>query len=100
MINKNKYFSFSTWESYGVVVHISTVDLSTKSGCIQLIEEAQKLGPIDAIVNLAVNLQDAIFENQTVDMFKASFIPKAYATKYLDEVTRKMCPDLRYATCN
>lgn len=78
-----------------MIVHISTVDLSTKAGCIQLIEEAQKLGPVDTIINLAVNLQDAIFENQTVDMFKASFTPKAYVTKYLDEVTRKMCPDLR-----
>lgn len=88
-------FFSSIWESYGVSVHISTQDLSTKQGCIHLIEEAHKLGPVDVIVNLAVNLQDAIFENQTADMFKASFTPKPYITKYLDEVTRKMCPDLR-----
>lgn len=86
---------FSIWESYGAIVHVSTIDLSTKSGCAQLIKEAQEIGPVEALYNLAVNLQDGVFENLTVDNYKASLTPKAYTTKYLDEVTRKNCADLR-----
>ncbi|CAH1979654.1 unnamed protein product [Acanthoscelides obtectus] len=84
-----------TWKSYGVEVHVSTSNVTTREGCVQLIKEAQKLGPIEAIYNLAVILQDAIFENQTVEQFTTSFGPKARATRYLDEITRKMCPDLK-----
>lgn len=62
-----------------------------------MIKEAQKLGRVDAVFNLAVCIKDALFVNQSVDMFKASLTPKAYVTKHLDELTRIMCPDLRYA---
>nr|CAI5841268.1 unnamed protein product [Callosobruchus analis] len=84
-----------TWKSYGVDVHISTANVTLKEGCVQLIKEAQKLGPIEAIYNLAVILQDAVFENQTPDAFTTSFGPKAIATRYLDEISREMCPDLK-----
>nr|CAH7737538.1 unnamed protein product [Callosobruchus chinensis] len=84
-----------TWKSYGVDVHISTANVTLKEGCMQLIKEAQRIGPIESIFNLAVILQDAIFENQTSDAFNTSFGPKARATRYLDEISREMCPDLK-----
>ncbi|KAJ8919481.1 hypothetical protein NQ315_002102 [Exocentrus adspersus] len=87
-------YRLNIWRSYGVVVKISTAPITTKNGCKQLIEESQKLGPIDAIFNLAVVLADAVFENQTKENFITSFGPKAYSTGYLDELTRQMCPDL------
>nr|AMK38868.1 fatty acid synthase 1 [Colaphellus bowringi] len=82
------------WRSYGVLVAISTSDVTTNDGCKELIEEANKLGPICAIFNLAAVLQDAAFENQNRKMYEISLAPKAYATKCLDEVSRSLCPEL------
>ncbi|KAJ3652436.1 hypothetical protein Zmor_018400 [Zophobas morio] len=84
------------WTTYGVEVRISTKDVTTERGCEDLIKEANELGPVDAIFNLAVVLKDALFENQTQENFEASLAPKARATLYLDRVTRKLCPKLRY----
>ncbi|XP_025154766.1 fatty acid synthase-like [Harpegnathos saltator] len=54
------------------------------------------MGPVDAIFNLAVVLKDSLYKNQTAESFKESFKPKAMATKMMDELSRKMCPDLRH----
>lgn len=35
-------------------------------------------------------------ENQSIEQFRNCFAPKACATQYLDELSRKMCPQLRY----
>lgn len=59
-------------------------------------EEAEELAPVGGIFNLAVALRDGIFTNLTKDKFEESFAPKAIATKYLDELSRKMCPKLEY----
>lgn len=40
-------------------------------------------------------MRDGLFENQTAELFKESFGPKAIATTYLDELSRKYCPDLK-----
>ncbi|KAJ3653406.1 hypothetical protein Zmor_012660 [Zophobas morio] len=84
------------WTTYGVEVKISVRDVTTERGCEDLINEATELGPVDAIFNLAVVLKDALFEDQTQETFETSLAPKARATLYLDRVTRKLCPKLRY----
>jgi uncharacterized lipoprotein YajG len=83
------------WRSYGVEVEISTRDVTTKQGCLDLIREATELGPIDAIFNLAVVLKDALLEDQTEETFRLSLAPKARTTIYLDQITREICPHLR-----
>lgn len=75
---------------------INTDDITTRSGCDKLFKQALKLGPIGGIFNLAVQLRDSILENQTTDKFVECMAPKAIATKYLDELARKMAPQLRY----
>ena len=89
--------NFSIWTTYGVEVKISTKDVTTERGCEDLIKEANELGPVDAIFNLAVVLKDALFENQTQENFQASLAPKSRATLYLDRITRKLCPKLRFS---
>ncbi|KAJ3652398.1 hypothetical protein Zmor_018367 [Zophobas morio] len=84
------------WKSYGVQVKVCTNDMTTEEKCEDLIKEANELGQIDAIFNLAVVLQDALFEDQTKENFLVSLIPKARATVYLDKISRKLCPKLRY----
>lgn len=48
------------------------------------------------IFNLAVQLRDSILDNQTPDKFQECLAPKAIATQYLDEISRKLCPFLKF----
>ncbi|KAJ8712849.1 hypothetical protein PYW08_008153 [Mythimna loreyi] len=83
------------WASYGAEIQISTHDVTTESGCEEMLQMALKMGPVDAVFNLAVILKDCIFQNQTPESFKTSFGPKALATMHLDKLTRKLCPGLK-----
>ncbi|CAH0548595.1 unnamed protein product [Brassicogethes aeneus] len=83
------------WKSYGALVNVNTDDITTKEGCEKLLKSANELGPVKAIFNLAVVLKDSIFENQSVESFRESYKPKALATKYLDELSRELCPNLK-----
>lgn len=71
-----------------------TSNVTEEQGCRELIEEASRLGSVGGIFNLAVALRDGMFENQNAKLFKESFGPKAVATRHLDEISRKLCPDL------
>jgi fatty acid synthase len=53
---KTGYQSFcvKTWRSYGATVVISVADITTKSGVRALLSEANRLGQVDAIFNLAM----------------------------------------------
>ncbi|XP_014484098.1 PREDICTED: fatty acid synthase-like, partial [Dinoponera quadriceps] len=85
------------WKSYGVNIQIiAGADASDPKDCAVILKSAAELGPVDAIFNLAVVLRDSIYKNQTAESFKESFKPKAMATKMLDKVSRKICPDLRH----
>ncbi|XP_037954847.1 fatty acid synthase isoform X2 [Teleopsis dalmanni] len=89
-------YRLALWKTYGCNVIVSTADVSIINGCHELISEAEKLGPVGGIFNLAVVLRDAIFINQTEQMFKESFVPKVVASKHLDEISRVNCPKLEY----
>ena len=85
------------WRSYGVKVIIGAgKDAAKRQDCEEILKTAAKLGPVDAIFNLAVVLKDGFFENQTVENFEESFKAKAWSTKQLDEVSRKLCPKLQH----
>ncbi|XP_050425474.1 fatty acid synthase [Adelges cooleyi] len=84
------------WESYGTNVVISTADITTEEGVKELLAQANKMGPVAGIFNLAVVLKDALFENQTEENFVASAGPKSIATVYLDKYSRTMCPQLKH----
>lgn len=79
----------------GVNVKILTNDVTTYNGCKEILDSANKMGPIISIFNLAVVLKDALIENQTVTNFKISFAPKAMATTRLDALSRILCPHLQ-----
>jgi len=84
------------WKSYGVNVLIITgADASSRKDCEFILNSAEKQGPVDAIFNLAVVLKDGICKNQTPESFEESFRGKAWSTKILDELSRKLCPQLR-----
>lgn len=71
-------------------------EIAKTEGCEKLLLSSLSYGRIVAIYNLAVILQDSIFENQTSEKFIESFLPKANATQFMDRLTRIHCPDLRH----
>lgn len=75
---------------------INTSDISTRKGCEELLQAAQSIGPVGGIFNLAVVLRDNILENQNSQKFAECLAPKADATLHLDQLSRKMCPQLRH----
>ncbi|KAL2719273.1 fatty acid synthase-like [Vespula squamosa] len=96
---KNGYqqMRIKRWESYGVNIKILVgLDAAKREDCEVIVKSATREGPVDGIFNLAVSLKDCICSNQTMESFEESFKGKAWATKRLDEVTRKLCPDLRH----
>ncbi|XP_071569274.1 fatty acid synthase-like isoform X1 [Temnothorax nylanderi] len=85
------------WRSYGVDVQIVTVDDNLKhEDCESILKFAEERAPVDAIFNLAVVLKDCIFQNQSPQTFEDSFKSKAWMTKKMDELSRKICPQLRH----
>ncbi|KAJ4448692.1 hypothetical protein ANN_00082, partial [Periplaneta americana] len=88
------------WHSYGVTVNISLADITSEEGVTTLLSEANKIGPVDAIFNLAMCvlsqvLQDSLLSNQTEASFAVCAGPKALATHLLDKLSRQMCPLLQ-----
>lgn len=95
---KNGYqrMKVELWKSYGVNVLIITgADASSRKDCEFILNSAEKQGPVDAIFNLAVVLKDSICKNQTPESFEEVLKAKAWATKMLDELSRRLCPQLR-----
>ncbi|XP_077270184.1 fatty acid synthase-like [Temnothorax americanus] len=85
------------WRSHGVDVQIVTVDDTLKhEDCESLLKFAEERAPVDAIFNLAVVLKDCIFQNQSPQTFEDSFKSKAWMTKKMDELSRKICLQLRH----
>ncbi|KMQ91191.1 fatty acid synthase, partial [Lasius niger] len=96
---KNGYqqMKIELWKSYGVKVSIiSNVDASDVGDCERILRTAEELGPVDAIFNLAVVLNDKICQNHTIKTFQEPFKAKAWATRNLDQLSRKMCLQLRH----
>ncbi|KFB44202.1 fatty acid synthase S-acetyltransferase [Anopheles sinensis] len=89
-------YRINTWKSYGVQVRISTEDISTENGCRRLLLQANEMGPVAGIFNLAVQLRDAIMENQSVDKFAECLAPKATATQHFDVISQELCPMLKH----
>ncbi|KAK0159820.1 hypothetical protein PV327_010892 [Microctonus hyperodae] len=85
------------WRSYGVrVIIISGKNAENHEDCAEILKTATELQPVDAIFNVAVVLKDKLWENQTPSQFEETFKPKAWSSKVLDELSRKLCPQLRH----
>lgn len=79
------------WQSIGVTVEISRADVRNLEGAKALIQDAEKLGPVGSLFNLAMVLRDGLFENQTPEMYKTVCDPKIQGTINLDLATRELC---------
>ncbi|XP_070161148.1 fatty acid synthase-like [Polyergus mexicanus] len=96
---KNGYqqMKIDLWKSYGVkVLILSNLDASNVNDCERILKTAEKLAPVDGMFNLAVVLNDKICQNHTVETFQEPFKAKAWTTKNLDRLSRKICLQLRH----
>lgn len=95
---KTGYQSLSVrrWREKGVKVLVSTSDATTEKGARRLLNEANELGPVGGIFNLAAVLRDAMMENQTEADFKTVSKPKVDGSKMLDVASRDLAPQLDY----
>ncbi|XP_043668271.1 fatty acid synthase-like [Vespula pensylvanica] len=96
---KNGYqrMRIKIWESYGVNIKILVgLDSAKQKDCELIVRTAIDKGPVDGVFNLLVSLKDGICRNQTPETFEESFKGKVWTTKHLDQITRKLCPDLRH----
>ena len=83
----------------GIQVLVSRHTSTSYNSAASLIEEANELGPVGGIFNLAMVLKDSILENQSVESFELVCQPKVNTTIYLDKLSRKLCPQLDYFIC-
>ncbi|XP_063931279.1 fatty acid synthase [Zophobas morio] len=84
------------WRESGINVLISTADATSDKGARRLLDEANNLGPVGGIFNLAAVLRDAMMENQSEADFKTVCNPKINASKQLDVASRALAPHLDY----
>ncbi|KAF5278088.1 hypothetical protein FQR65_LT03604 [Abscondita terminalis] len=82
------------WRAKGVTVVVSTTDATTEQGAIKLLKDANSVGPVGGIFNLAAVLRDAMMENQTEADFKTVTRSKIDSTKHLDTASRALAPHL------
>nr|WLW11093.1 fatty acid synthase 1 [Sitodiplosis mosellana] len=87
------------WSGRGVEVSIDTNDVTTLKGAQNLLKEANRLGPVGGIFNLAAVLRDGLLDDQTEADFKTVNVPKVDGTKHLDVASRDLCPLLDYFVC-
>ncbi|KAF2886168.1 hypothetical protein ILUMI_20005 [Ignelater luminosus] len=86
----------SRWRENGVKVLVSTSDATSINGARELINEANDLGPVGSILNLAVVLRDALIENTTQANFKIVTKSKIESTRHLDAASRVLASHLNY----
>ena len=86
-------------EEYGFEIRVIQRDCTDLIDAYEIIEEAEKMGPVGGIFNLAVNLADAMFENQSKDSFEKVSAAKIIGTQNLDYITRNRCPKLDHFVC-
>lgn len=84
------------WRNKGVCVQISTTDVSSIQGAGNLLKEANDLGPVGGIFNLAMILHNDLLKNQSEETFKMVCQPKIDVSKSLDLVSRKYATQLDY----
>jgi fatty acid synthase, animal type len=84
------------WRSYGVEIVTCSANVATKIGCKTMVADATKLGPIGGIFNLPTSHSDAEFAQLDHKVLEECVARKITTTKLLEEISRKLCPQLQY----
>ena len=87
------------FESYGGTIKVMKLDVADMDQAKELIIASEKVAPVGAIFNLALQLSDASFENQTIGKFNQVCSAKVNGTINLDIVSRELCNRLDHFVC-
>jgi fatty acid synthase len=77
---------------------VSKLDASNEDEAREIVFQAESMGKLGGVFNLAMVLSDALFNNQTIESFKKTCEGKVNATMNMDSLTRRSS-DLEYFIC-
>ena len=86
-------------ESFRIKIKISINDVVDEQHAKKVINNAESMGKIGGIFQLAVVIHDALFDNQTAETFNSVCKPKVDATINLDKLSRQLPYKLDYFVC-
>lgn len=92
-------FCVDRLRNFGATVVVRTEDVAVFDQAQTLIHYACSLGPVGGVFNLAMVLKDALFENQSSELFEQACAIKVAGTHNLDIITRRACPELNHFVC-
>lgn len=81
----------NAWKKAGAVCNIIQDDLSGKASVQKLLKEAQCLGPIGGIFNVAAVSKEDVHQTSTVKRFQTTFAQIHRVMQNFDELTRLLC---------
>ncbi|OWF51822.1 Fatty acid synthase [Mizuhopecten yessoensis] len=81
------------WKDEGITVRISNDDIRTRAGTKDLFDEARSFGEVAGVFHLAMVLKDGLFENQSMENYKAVCEAKIDVVLNLDLETKARCKD-------
>nr|XP_054925824.1 fatty acid synthase-like [Dermacentor andersoni] len=82
------------WQTAGASVVVSEADVSIPRGALQIIKEAEAMGPIGGIFNISVCHEDGWVADHATEVYQTDYKTKAEGMRHLDENSRKLCPYL------
>ncbi|KAL3210891.1 hypothetical protein MRX96_008544 [Rhipicephalus microplus] len=82
------------WQTAGVAVVLSEVDISLPQGALQVIKDAEAMGPVGGIFNVSLCHEDGWIADRATEVQEVDYKNKVDGTRHLDEHSRKMCSQL------
>ena len=78
------------------LIEINNFDIISKCDAERLLDLAASVGEVGGIFNVAMVLNDGLFDRQNVQSFEMVCKPKVNITKNMDEISRQKCQNLDY----
>lgn len=94
-----KFYVERVKEEFGAQVLILLKNVVIRSDAYDVINEANDLSPVGGIMNMALEIMDIMFDDQTVETFDKTSRIKVEGTRNLDDISRDRCPNLKFFCC-
>ncbi|KAF7287912.1 hypothetical protein GWI33_000259 [Rhynchophorus ferrugineus] len=93
-LNNYQKYLVETWKSRGISITINDFPSHILEGATKLLKHASDIAPVGGIFNLAMSISNNFFQDLTPDDFLHVVSPKLHVCQNLDQLSRKMCPEL------
>ncbi|KAL1474415.1 hypothetical protein MTO96_037990 [Rhipicephalus appendiculatus] len=82
------------WRTAGASVVVSELDVSSPQGALQVIKDAQAMGPVGGIFNVSLCHEDGRVADQATELQKVDHKTKVDGARLLDQHSRQLCSQL------